>query len=170
MVRGGEDVRDAEKLADSSEEFLGELLSVIRDQRLRWSIFKDPCFHERNGNRISVNPSEGHDLSQLREAFRHHEEKSVTFLGLRPRSEDIDCQGFEGSSRRKYLKGMRPFPELHPVLRAGRTVTVLFVYIGGHLRPLTRLTEISVHAGLSGGAGQYRVVSEVEHTRSERIG
>ena len=57
VIRGGEDVQDPEKRADSLEEFRGELLSVIRDQRLRWTIFKHPCFEERNGNRISVNPS-----------------------------------------------------------------------------------------------------------------
>ena len=27
-----------------------------------------------------------------------------------------------------------------------------------------------MHAGLSGVAGQYRVVSEIEHPRSERVG
>ena len=50
VIRGGEDVRDPEKRADSLEEFCGELLTVVRDQRLRWPIFKDPCFDERNGN------------------------------------------------------------------------------------------------------------------------
>ena len=92
------------------------------------------------------------------------------FLGLRQWSEDVDCQGFEGSSCRKYTKGVRPFPELHAVLRTGRTVTDCFVYIGGYLRQVIRLTDMSVHAGLSGVPGQYRVVSEVEHTWSERVG
>ena len=93
----------------------------------------------------------------------------MTFLGLHQRSEDIYRQGFDGSSGREYSKAVRPFSELHPVLRAGRTVTDRFLYVGGHLRPVIRLTDMSVHAGLSGVAGQYRVVSEVEHARSERI-
>ena len=29
---------------------------------------------------------------------------------------------------------------------------------------------MSMHAGLSGVAGQYRVVSEIEHRRLERVG
>ena len=94
----------------------------------------------------------------------------MTFLGRRQRSEDIYRQRFEGSSGREYSKGVRPFPGLHAVLRTGRTVTDCFLYIRGHLRPIIRLTDISVHAGLSGVAGQYRMVSEVEHAGSKRIG
>ena len=94
----------------------------------------------------------------------------MAFLGLRQRSEYIDCQGFDGSSCRKYSKGLRSFQELHALLRTDRTVTNYFLYFRGHLRPVIRFTDISVHAGLSGVAGQYRVVSEVEHTGSERVG
>ena len=35
VVRGGEDVRDSGELTDGSEEFRGELLSVIRYRRRR---------------------------------------------------------------------------------------------------------------------------------------
>ena len=68
------------------------------------------------------------------------------------------------------IRRLRLFPELHRVLRAGRTVTDRFVYTGGHRWPVIRLTDMSMHTGLSGVAGQYRVVSEVEHARSECIG
>ena len=37
---------------DGLEESSGEMLSVIRYQRLRWTVFKDPRFDERNGNRM----------------------------------------------------------------------------------------------------------------------
>ena len=86
----------------------------------------------------------------------------MTFLGLRQRSENIDGQGFEGPSCRKYSKGVRPFPELHAVLRTDRTVTDCFVYIGGHRRPVIRFADISMHAGLYGVADQYRAMGEVE--------
>ena len=94
----------------------------------------------------------------------------MTFLGLLQRSEDIYREEFEGSSCRKYSKGVRPFPELRAILRTGRTVTDCFVYIGGHLRPIILLTAMLVHAGLSRVAGQYLVMREVEYEGSERIG
>ena len=57
VVRGGEDVRESENRTNGLEDFRGELLTVIRYQRLRWGVFKDPCFDERNCNRISINLS-----------------------------------------------------------------------------------------------------------------
>ena len=87
----------------------------------------------------------------------------MTFPCLRQWYENIDCQGFEGSRCREYSKGVRPFSELHAVLRTVRTVADRFVYIGGHLRPILGFTDMSVHAGLYGVAGQYRLMSEVLH-------
>ena len=57
MIRGGEDVRDSQKLVDSLEEFRGELLSVIRDQSPLWPVFKHPSFDERNSNLVGIDPS-----------------------------------------------------------------------------------------------------------------
>ena len=74
------------------------------------------------------------------------------------------------SGRREYSNGVRSFLELHAVLRTGRTVADRLVYICGHLRPMMRFADMSMHAGLSGVAGQYLVVSEIQHTRWERIG
>ena len=64
---------------------------------------------------------------------------------------------------------MRPFPELHAVLRTGLTFADRLIYIGGHLRPIIRFADIQMYAGLPGVAGQYRGVSEIEHPRSERV-
>ena len=94
----------------------------------------------------------------------------MNFLRLRQRFEDIGCQGCEWSSCRRYSKRVRSFPELYAVLRAGRTVADRLMYIGCHLRPIIRFANMSMHAALSEVAGQFRVVSEVEHTRSERVG
>ena len=46
----------------------------------------------------------------------------------------------------------------------------IVLHIGGHVRPVISFADMSVHAGLSGMTSQYRVVSEVEHTRSEHVG
>ena len=78
--------------------------------------------------------------------------------------------GIRGVELLEIFEGGRPFPALHAVLRTGRTVTDCFVYVGGHLRPVIRFTDVSVHAVLSEVPGQYLVVSEVEYTRSERVG
>ena len=108
-------------------------------------------------------------MRQLREAVRHHEEESMTFLGLRQLSENIDFRGMEGSSCPEYSKGVRPFSELHAVLCTVSTVADRFVYVVGHLWPIIRFTDMSVHADLSGVAGQFRVVKKVLHTTSERV-
>ena len=108
-------------------------------------------------------------MRQLREAVRHDEGESVTFFGLRQRSEKIDCQKFEGSGCQEYSKGVRSFLEVHAVLRTDHTVADRFVYIGCHLWPIVRSVDVSVYASRSGVAGRYRMMGEVEYKGSERI-
>ena len=86
----------------------------------------------------------------------------MALLDLRQWSENFVCQGFEWSCSWEHLKGVRASSEPHAVLRTGRTVADRLVYIGCHLRPIIGFADMSVHAGLSGLAGQYRAVCEVK--------
>ena len=108
-------------------------------------------------------------MRQLEDAVRHHEEESMTLLGLRQRSENIDCQGFDWSCCWEYSKGVSSFSELHAVLRTDRIVADLFVYICGHLRPIIRFAGVSGHTSLFGVSSHCLVMGEVEHTGSQRI-
>ena len=72
--------------------------------------------------------------------------------------------GIRGVVLPEVFEGVRAFSELQERLLTDRTVADRHVQADCHLRTMIRFADMSVRAGFSGVAGQYRVVCEVNHT------
>lgn len=111
MVRRREQVLDSEESTDVLEKPFRKLLSVLRQERCRRTVDKNPMCYERFCDAQCGERRKRDCPNKLRESVRNDEQVSVPSRSLDQFTEDVQCHELQWSGSEKQRHRLRVPPQ-----------------------------------------------------------